>query len=264
MCNPAMASTWARPASRSAASSSSAMPPRAPVMSEAGDGARAARQRRLDAQCHPPAQILQPVGDALGQIWRPRRDHRPGMAIGKTHRADRLEEGGAREIIGAGLGGRGRRRQAGGDADPLPRMQVRVAMQAEPQPPRRHIERAERGSDNSSRMPASRGSMARCGRSDGRSGAASAPAPQPAPRGIWPARSPAPALPARRIPSAASPDRASARARPMPPASQAVQGGGLGGQREIDRVAPAPAPPAAITASAPVRKTPLSCRQSVC
>ena len=104
MCSPAMASTCARPASRSAASSSSLMPPRAPVISAAAMPPVDARQHGADARRHALAQILHRLRHrAAPNAGGPRRQDHPRLAIGKAGGADGLEEQLAPDVARARL-----------------------------------------------------------------------------------------------------------------------------------------------------------------
>ena len=100
-----MASTWARPASRSAASSSSSMPPRSPVIRALAMAPSLPGSAGADARRHASgADSRSPARKRCAQTRRMRQRRRDGRAIGKAHRADAVEKSGAAEIAVARLG----------------------------------------------------------------------------------------------------------------------------------------------------------------
>ena len=130
MCRPAMASTCARPASRSACFVLLGDAAALAGDQGRGDGAGASGQRRLDARGHGQAQILQPPAPSRSRkAGRPRADG-SGMrlAIGKTDRADGVERRAARPKSAApGSRGRAAVVQPRRQAEPLRRAGKRRA-----------------------------------------------------------------------------------------------------------------------------------------
>ena len=100
MCNPAMASTCARPASRKRGFVFLGDAAAVAGDQRRGDGAGAARQHRMDARRHAPAQNARSsAGSAPPTLEARSGAIGVGRAIGVAHRADLTEEGGAAEIV---------------------------------------------------------------------------------------------------------------------------------------------------------------------
>ena len=131
MCSPAIASTWASPASRSACSSSAEMAPRSPVISaEAIPPVLPGRTAWIRCVIRQRNVATVSATWSLKPIRGLRRD-RFGSAVGIADRADTEVISLPAEVVGARRGGSGRRHQDRRQAHPLPGHEAPVWLRTE-------------------------------------------------------------------------------------------------------------------------------------